>query len=416
MKKNSRAVAASIISEWLDTADFPDRLIEDIVDDRAFVMEMVYGVIRNYRTLEWMVTCCSDRRPDCETMALVLVGLYQIFILDDVAEYAAVNETVNAASQCSERKAGGFVNAVLRRSLREKEDILKRLSAQELGIRESHPSVLVDRWKSEFGDERTVALCRWNNSRPMVTIHPNSMQTTVSQYLKLLQAEGIDAKCCEGAEDEFLVLPRGVRVNSLPGFSDGMFSVHDPSTAVAVNLLDLHGGESVLDACAAPGGKTILMAQKMKGSGTITAMDLYEDRLVRLHDNVKRMKLSNVDVIQGNTARHIPGGPYDRILLDVPCTNTGVLRKRPDARWRFSLKRLQEITTLQQRILDHAASVLHSDGKMVYSTCSLEPEECAKLIESWLETRTDMTLVESVFSFPTDTKMDGGYAAVMKFV
>ena len=126
MKKNSRAVAASVVSEWLDTADFPDRLIEGIVDDRAFVMEMVYGVIRNFRTLEWIVMRCSDRRPDCETMAIVLVGVYQIFMLEDVVEYAAVNETVNAASQWSQRKAGGFVNAVLRRSIRDKENILFR--------------------------------------------------------------------------------------------------------------------------------------------------------------------------------------------------------------------------------------------------------------------------------------------------
>ena len=249
----------------------------------------------------------------------------------------------------------------------------------------------------------------------MVTIRPNSTQTTVAQYLELLRSKDIDAQYCEGTSEEFIVLPRGVRVNSLPGFADGMFSVHDPATASAVDLLDIHGGEKVLDACAAPGGKTILIAQKLKGSGSITAMDLYEDRIVRLRENVKRMKINNVNVVQGNAARHISGGPYDRIILDVPCTNTGVLRKRPDARWRFSIKRLNEVTILQHRMLDHAADVLNPDGRIVYSTCSLEPEECSKLVESWLATRSDMTLVKSESSFPPETQMDGVYAAAIKF-
>jgi 16S rRNA (cytosine967-C5)-methyltransferase len=202
-------------------------------------------------------------------------------------------------------------------------------------------------------------------------------------------------------------------VTSLPGFADGAFYVQDPSTSVAPALLNPQPGETVLDACAAPGGKAMQLAELMKGQGTLVAMDPAADRLKPLRENVARLKWDFISVVEGDITKQPPAARFNAILLDVPCTNTGVIRRRPDARWRFSPERLRAACDKQEAILDAAAACLNPGGRIVYSTCSLELEENEGQVDRWLARHADFRLADSRKLFPPETQTDGAYAALL---
>ncbi|OPZ04079.1 MAG: Ribosomal RNA small subunit methyltransferase B [candidate division BRC1 bacterium ADurb.BinA292] len=217
------------------------------------------------------------------------------------------------------------------------------------------------------------------------------------------------------APDECWVIPPGWAVPDLPGYAEGVFTVQDPATLAAVRLLDPQPGETVWDACAAPGGKAALIADRMDGRGRLFATDRYDDRLERLRDNLRRLQLAEVtvqkiDLRAPGEAADLPA-EFDRILLDVPCSNTGVLRRKPDARWRFSGDRLADLVELQGVLLDRCASRLKKGGVLVYSTCSLEADENQSHLQRWLARRPEFRLEREVVLFPPRSRTDGAYAA-----
>lgn len=422
--RNSRRVAASLVLRWLQSGDFPDRLVDAVEQDHAFVMEVVLGVVRNQRALQWIVSQFVPNPPPPAPAACLHVGLYQIFFMDSVAEYAAVNETVEATKTLN-RGGTALVNAVLRRALREKQSVRARFRNQPLAVRESHPDLLVQRWTQALGAEKAERLCRWNNTRPQATLRPNLRRTSLAELQRRFQEAGIEALPHPFLPEEFLLLPGGVRVEQLPGYATGDFSVQDPSTASIVRLLAPRPGETLLDACAAPGGKTALLSECTGDSGCVVATDLREDRLQQLRENVARLQMPAVRVLQADAARRqslqaaltqagLPAQPFDGILLDVPCTNSGVLRRRPDARWRFSEERLTKLLAIQRALLDNVAGVLKPGGRLAYGTCSLEPEENELQVQSWLAAHPEFECRQSVRLFPPDTATDGSYAAVLQ--
>lgn len=418
-KNNSRAIAAHIIARWLESRTFPDRLIDPHAADRPFVMEVVQGVTKWLRMLDWVIGRCGRRPPDDQVRPYLLVGLYQILRMNHVAEHAAVHETVEALKQTGAVSATGYVNGILRRVLRETAAIRAELERQPVGIRESHPDVLVERWSRHFGGERTLALCRWNNERPAVTIHADGRKIGTDELRKRLTSEGIRAVPHAHAPEEYLTLDHGVRVTDLPGYGEGWFHVQDPSTREAVRLLDVRPGLRILDACAAPGGKTIRMAEAMEGRGEIIAMDRHTGRLARLQENLDRMRIDCATVRNGDASsaeelrQRFGLESFDRILADVPCTNTGVLRRRSDARWRFGMESMKELAAMQRFILDALAPLLRPNGRLVYSTCSLEPEENEELIRAWLAGHAGFQATEPIRLFPPETETDGVFAVAI---
>jgi 16S rRNA (cytosine967-C5)-methyltransferase len=419
-KKNSRAVAAEIIDEWQETGIFPDYLLESVQFDNAFIMEVVYGIIRWKRSLEWIVKSCTKRKPDKEILPFLFVGLYQVFWMDNIEEYAVVNETVEAVKSAGLSHAVAFVNAILRRALREKEFIRQKLDKQPLVIKFSHPDLLVERWKKQFGAEKMLRLLEWNNNRPEVVVRPNRMKIDFEDFVKLLKDAEIVTVPNSFAPEECLSIFHGTDVTSLPGYDQGLFTIQDPSTLVSIKLLDPQPGEFVLDACAAPGGKTSVIAEKMMGKGRIVAMDIQKDRLGRMRENLARMTIKSVSVAHGDAAspqdikKICDRRLFDRILLDVSCTNTGVIRRRPDVRWRFSNKRLTELVDKQRKVLANTAGFLKSGGILVYSTCSLEPEEGEEIIEWWLASNPGFERIGCEQLFPPDSRTDGAYACALK--
>lgn len=416
-----RAAAAEVVREWLETGRYPDRLVAQHTDSRPFLMEVVYGIARWRRTLEWVVRRCARRIPEPPLLSCLLVGLYQVLLMDRVAPHAAVHETVEAARVMQGRVAAGFVNAVLRRVLREEAAIRTELASQPLAVRTSHPDILVERWSRHFGPERTEALCNWNNARPAVIVRPNRRKLGFEAFLASLDAAGIAAAPHPAAPHEYAVLPRGVKVTSVPGYDTGLFSVQDPAARISVARLDPQPGERVLDACAAPGGKMMLIAEAMHGQGRLVAMDKHDDRLATLKENVARLQLGSVvATVRGDAARErdiraaCKEDCVDRILLDVPCSNTGVLQRRPDARWAFSQRRMAGLARTQRALLDATSRFLAPGGTLVYSTCSLEPEECRDVVQAWLGDNPAFRLVKADSLFPPEAGTDGAYVATCR--
>jgi len=387
--------------------------------DRAFIQEVVYGICRWMRLLEWIINTLVTREPDPQTKAHLLVGLYQIFIMDTIPPHAAANETVEAAKADLDPARVRFINGVLRNSLRKEDAIRDSLWNQSLAIQTSHPDHLIERWTHQLGAEATKALCDWNNERPLVTLHVNTYRVAFDTYLQQLKDSGIAATPHPADPKRFLTLPVGTSVRTLPGFDEGHFTIQDPATQLAVDLLDLQPGLRILDACAAPGGKTFACAEIMQNEGLIVALDRHADRLAQLTENATRLAYSCVNIAKADASTKLglaeieKLGPFDRILLDVPCSNTGVIRRRPDARWRVTDQRLRKLVGVQARILNACSKLLAPGGILVYSTCSLEPEENEEQLERWIHQNPDFIIKSQTVSIPPESGMDGAFAACL---
>jgi 16S rRNA (cytosine967-C5)-methyltransferase len=418
-KAPPRLVAATILTDWIKTGDFPDRMLAPIRQDRALIVEMVYGVVRWQRALDWIMMSMLRTPPAPDVKAFLWLGLYQLLFMEHLAEYAALNETVESVKKVCGIRSANLVNAILRRVQRERDQIQLKLSKQPLGVRCSHPDELIGRWAKRWSKEQLNALCEWNNSRSRVVIRLTGVSS--EKYLEMLKTAGQEAEAHPYRPKDCLVLSPGARVEELPGFKEGAFIVQDPATLTAPELLDPQPGQDLLDACAAPGGKLLVLADLMGNRGCLVGLDLHEDRLSRLRENLQRTKKESIRILRADASKadnmHAAlkkaGLPemFDRILLDVPCTNTGVLRRRVDARWRFTAERLEKMTWIQTEILTAASSFLKPGGALVYSTCSLEWEENEGLVQAWLKTHPDFEMETSRFLFPPETGTDGAFAA-----
>ena len=424
----TRAYAAQVLAQWFQSGEFPDRQIETAhPPHRGMVMELVYGCVRRQRQLDFCIGRLTSRPPDPVVRAVLQVGLYQLFHMDRTEAYAAVHETVEAARALGRPQAAPLVNAVLRRAQREQAALDASLARQPLAVRASHPDDVVARWRREWGEEQTEALCAWNNRRARVCLRPVPSVCAFADYAARLRDAGLEATPHPFDPDRFLLLPHGIRVQDLPGYTEGAFVVQDPATAPAIDLLDVRPGLRVLDACAAPGGKTLLIADQMSTAngemeGLLVAADLHEDRLQTLRANLQRMQRPHVQVHKFDVAnlqatrqfrKAVAPAGFDRILLDVPCSNSGVIQRRPDARYRLTPDRLKALVQTQQDMLTAAACLLVPGGRMVYSTCSLEAEENGDGMRAWLKRNPRMRMEVERALFPPTTQTDGAYAAAL---
>ncbi|MGN0855085.1 MAG: RsmB/NOP family class I SAM-dependent RNA methyltransferase [Kiritimatiellia bacterium] len=385
MNSNSRRTAAYVIARWIVTRDFPANLLPT-GPDRAFVQDLVYTTIRRFRPLRKVLGALVRQWPRGELEALLYIGAAQILYMDDVPDFAAVNETVDAAKTCANPTVAKVVNGVLRNLIRRRAEFAERLAAAPVAERESLPGALYRRWVARFGAADAEKLAIWHN-QPAETY--------------LARRDG-----------SFVVLERGTRVEEVPGFAAGEFIVQDPGTARAIEMLDLHPGETVLDACAAPGGKTVQIAWR---GAAVTACEVNPKRRRRLEENLKRLNLSVTVVpeLPAPDSGDPAGGLFAKVLVDAPCSNTGVLRRRPDARWNWTVEKLAATTRLQSEILENCARRVAPGGRLVYSTCSNEPEENLGQVEAFLARHPEFTLKESCESLPFETGHDGAFAAAL---
>jgi len=403
-----REIALDVLGEWSHQRQYAQDLLDTACrrhslsgPDAALLHLIVLGVVRHLSLLDhWTDELCSHRHLDHRSRWVLRIGLVQVLVLD-LPPHAAVNESVNIAG-----RARGLVNAVLRRAVREREQWLAAADAWPLEIRTSHPAFLVARWQEAFGGPRTRALCEWN-------------QQPAANYVRLNPLHP-DAAGCVGRMAESEDLGGGFhRCATLPrdALAAGQCYAQDPSTAIAPLMLGARPGELVLDACAAPGGKTAILAAAMQNTGRIIAADSSSARLPRLRDNLRRLRVANAVVFEHDltSRRAAPWGDqkFDRILLDAPCSNTGVMRRRVDVRWRLHEDDFEILAAVQRRLLQAAVPLLKPGGSLVYSTCSVDAAENRAVVEAALAEHPFLALDAERFAFPPEAGSDGAYAALL---
>ncbi len=397
---SARRDAIFALALWRVRGVFPAQALAGSAD-HAFALELVGAALRHKASLEWRLRRCVGRFPEGgDLWAALMVGAAQLFCLPSVPDHAAVAETVEAAKPIG-RGAARFVNAVLRRLQRERTTLDAALAEQPEHLRRDVPKVLWERWCAAFGVGRARALAEALAAPPRVCVRP-------------LPPFGPPEGCAPHSDNPegTFVVPRGVRVETLEGFAEGRFVVQDAATRHALDLLDVRPGQRVLDACAAPGGKTAQIAARLAGEGCLVANEPSPERAGRLRDTLARCRFPWVRVTEADACAGFGGERFDRILLDVPCSNTGVFGRRPDARWTWSKRRLSALLETQSALLEACAPSLAPGGRLVYSTCSIEPEEDAAQVSAFLVRHPDFILERSVLDLPSPLH-DGAYAAVL---
>ena len=397
--RKERRFADSIVSELLAKAELPG-------SDRAFALELVYGVLRNLALLDFWISYLRASRVDVDLRDVLRLGLYQLFLLK-TAPHAAVHETVGLVPQ----RQHAIVNGMLRAATRRQSELLALADAEPLFVRASHPQFLVERWQRHFDPQHAEELCKWNNLPAPVYGRINQLRIGREEFLRLYPNSQLVTRNPEFIE--FGVIPTAA-------INRGHCYIQDPSTAIACQILDPKPREKILDACAAPGGKTGYVAELMKNRGTIVACDRDAERLHILTENMARLGAEIVHIFDHDwTHGHVPVeiasmAPFHRILLDAPCSNTGVMRRRVDVRWRLQPGDFPRMQQAQLKMLRALIPLLEPEGVLVYSTCSLEPEENEEIVRRVLDGPLALHLMEEKRSLPFRDGFDGAFAA--KFI
>lgn len=386
--------------------------------DRRLCQELVYGIVRWQATLDWLIARKTQNRVQKPMLRVLLrMGLYQAFWLDRIPDHAVVNETVELARQFGFGSQSGFVNALLRGYLRELEPtrrLLADLKQTDAATGFSHPGWLVERWSKRWDAPSLVRLLEWNNAPPPTFARVNTLKTEPGRLIERWREEGVEYDFVRRdwlEENQVYVLKSHPPFRDLPSFQEGLFYIQDPSTLLAVSELAPRPGETVLDFCAAPGGKTTHLAQRMENQGLLVAHDVSPDRLQLVEENCRRMGVTCVK-------NHLPGTlPFDlkarcdRVLLDAPCSNTGVMRRRVDLRWRIRMEEIQRLHSDQLALLGAAVGFLKPGGTLVYSTCSLEPEENEAVVQEFITRNPRFRLEGSRELLPFREEADGAFVA-----
>jgi len=361
--------------------------------DRAFATELVYGTLRWRGRLDYLLERVLDReRTALEpgVLTLLRLGAYQILFCDGVPHSAAVDQTVRSARALGAARATGLVNAVLRRLAQQAHTLALPALADDPLAHLEHalgmPRWIAQRWLDALGPEQAAALAEASNAVPPVTARANRARISREALLARLGGRFPEARACSFAPDG-IVLGRGFAAASDPDFVEGLFSVQDEASQLVVELLAPEPGERVLDTCAAPGTKTTAIAERIGAGGLVVALDRNPRRLALIGRAARRLGLDNVTALACDATQPlagVPGAPFDRVLVDAPCSGLGALRRNPDARWRLAPEDPAQLAETQTALLASAASVLRPGGTLVYSTCTLTSEENDSVVASFL--------------------------------
>jgi 16S rRNA (cytosine967-C5)-methyltransferase len=385
-----------------------------------FAMELALGVCRRHLYLEYFVKSLTKKLPSLEARVILEMGLFQMFFMD-VPDYAAINDSVELAKSANlGESTARLVNAVLRTARRQGEPALPPQRVRRVSVENSVPEWLVRRWFDVYGGDRAEALAKATLERPTEWIRVNLQKTSAP-----VLAEKIGITGASILYDRFIEIPRDVGVKlllALPEFVKGEFSFQNPSAFEVVKLLDLKPGLKVWDACAAPGGKTALMAE-MDSSLEIFASDSSASRLEKMQDLMNRLGLTNIktEVIDLAPAQDSATSPqhlskFDRILLDVPCSNMGVIARRPESVYRMTPESINEVAELQFKILENASAALAPGGRLVYATCSPDPTETTRVIARFVKAHPEFVKVgEPVLPGLKDSRLDGFFAQALEY-
>ncbi len=425
---DSRAAAARCLAKIHNGSSLSQQLpiFEQQVTekDRGLYRQLCYGVLRFYPKLNGIATLLIQKPlkdKDRDVQMLILIGVYQLREMR-IPDHAAVSTTVSATKSLKKHWAKGFVNGVLRQWQRNEQDLLTKLTAAE---HQSHPQWLHDELVKAWPDH-AAAIESANNQHPPMCLRVNYQRSSTDDYLQQLSANGIEASRCDFAE-QGIRLTNPVSVEQLPQFSEGWVSVQDEAPQLSATLMTLAAGQRVLDACCAPGGKTCHLLELQPQLEQLVALDIDQQRLQKVEQNLERLQL-HASLINGDASEPLSwwdNQPFDRILLDAPCSATGVIRRNPDIKLHRQPSDIVKLAQLQRKILDALWQTLKPNGRLVYATCSVLPEENEKVVASFCEQQKDArhVVIDALWGiarpygrqlFPQDEGHDGFYYAVIE--
>lgn len=431
-----RGIAVKLLNRIDRSDSYLDRVLDaelrspDVSDvDKGLLTELVHGVLRWQNKLDWVLNGFSHgnfQKSEVNVKNTLRVALYQILFLDRIPHAAAVNEAVELIKRIRGEKVGGLVNAVLRNIIRNMESIRypepNEDYVQYLAVMHSHPHWMVKRWMKRFGPDETKALLTANNERPGLLLRINKLKVQPGEFLAMLEQQNI--QCTGSTHIDFAVKVKSLtRIGQMELFRKGFFTIQDESAILPCMLVAPRSGERVIDMCAAPGGKTTAMAEMMKNEGEIIAIDKYETKLASIKGACDRLGLRNVKLLAVDAAT-LESEQADKVLLDSPCSGLGVLSKKPDIKWKRDITDIIKLSKVQGELIENAARLVKPGGVLVYSTCTIEPEENQDIVLQFLKnhpefvadnagnyvTRAVVNANGYVETFPHKHGMDGSFA------
>lgn len=416
-KKGVRQLASEILLKVDSRKAYADVLLDHNLKDptlsdrdRALLTELTYGTLRwrgkiDARLIRYIRRSLDDTDPLIRN--LLRVTFYQLLFLDKIPDYAAVNEAVELAKAHGGSKVAGFVNGVLRSFLRERDRTAALQSTSDwqeaaLAIEYSHPQWLVEKWLNYFGRKETETLLKANNEIAPLVLRVNSRKGSREALLGLLLKNGVAAVTTRWSPAGIWVQSRST-VNQLPGFQEGLFQVQGEASQLVSYLVSPQKGERILDACAAPGGKTTHIAELLADTGELIALDKSERGIEKIRENVARLGLASLRTARSDVSRPLPAelcSPYDRILVDAPCSGLGTLRSHPETKWHRDQSDIERLAHLQKNIINQVARHLKPGGVLVYSTCTLTNNENEHIVEEFLEHHKEFVLDDAASYLP----------------
>lgn len=380
--------------------------------DRGLITEIVYGTVKYQARLDWLIDQMVKKADKLAKGPRILLRLsfYQILFMDRIPPFAITNEAVKIARRHFHQGVASLINGVLRSYLREPEKVLwpdaGKTPLEYLEVLYSHPRWMLERWLQRYGWENTVKLCEYNNAPSELWIRVNTLKCSPSELAEKLILEGCTVERSSRVP-EGILLKSAPSISSLPSFQAGLFTIQDESSMLVAHAVNPYPEMEVLDVCAGPGGKTTHLAQLMENKGKILACDIHEHRIRLIEESAERLGigiiktwLQDATQLELNKENVRLNRLYNLVLVDAPCSGLGVLRRRPDSRWRKKPEEILELAALQYRILESVYHFLAPGARIVYSTCTLEPEENFGVVDKFLNTHPDMVSYDLAPYFP----------------
>lgn len=437
-KKSARAIALEALYAVDRDEAFSNLALNRVLEkykpeklDRSFITELVYGTLRSVNTLDWVLEKFLTKplaKLNPWLRNILRMGVYQMMYMDRVPDSAVCNEAVNLTREIGQNGMTRMVNGVLRNVVRNKNDIefpdIGEEPVKAIAIRYSHPEWLVERWIGEYGISGAEAFCRANNMVPPNSIRTNTLKTDRNKLQSILAEEGIEA--IPGAlAPETLVIDGFKSVGSIGAHKTGLFMVQDESSTLVGHAVSPVEGSTVIDACSAPGGKSTHLAQLMNNQGRVISADIHPHKMELIQENAARLGINIIEtiVLDASELDRQYKDMADYVLVDAPCSGLGVLRRRPEIRWRKEKKQIQALSGLQGKILDSAALCVKAGGTLVYSTCTVTKEENQDIIEQFLKKHPEFSmeslnpyLPEKLKDSPGAKSLEKGYIQFLPHV
>ena len=415
---NPREIAAEALMEIMTEEAYNNMTLRRLLrqngamprQDRAFVTEVVNGTLRNLIYIDHVLNTFSKTKTEKMKpwlLAVMRSAVYQMYFMD-VPDSAACNEAVKLAGVRGYASLKGFVNGVLRTAAKKKHEIPmpEKETAEYLSVAYSHPLWLVRMWMAYYGYEDAEKICMFDNEATDVTIRVNTLKTNKKELKEMLEKAGVEVK--DGrVSGNALHLTKTADLSRLEAFQKGLFHVQDESSQLAVKILDPQKGESIMDMCAAPGGKSFTAAEQMENEGKLISCDIYEHKIELMEEGAERLGISMMECkVKDAAEKEEDQELFDRILVDAPCSGLGLMRKKPDIRLKKDGNEIDSLTNIQKEILDNAAGYVKPGGVLVYSTCTLCRKENEKNLEWFLKNHPEFEVEDITEFLPENWKVD----------